>query len=95
MTRETPVLHRGVGEPTACRSCGRAIVFAVHGTTGKLHPFESDDAKGVWVIENGTARHVGTPEPQLELGASASDRAPRFTSHFATCPDAQQWRGRR
>jgi hypothetical protein len=93
MTDGAPVLHRGIGAPAKCRSCKAPIVFAYHPTSGKNHPFEEDPA-GVWVIENGTAKHVGKPEVQLELGAPAAATAQRFTSHFSTCPNAAEWRGR-
>jgi hypothetical protein len=87
------------GAQTTCRSCRAPIVFAVHGTTGRRHPFEAD-AAGVWVIENGIARHAGrpdTPPAQLDLLAPtppAGAPAPRWTSHFERCPHAGEWRRR-
>ncbi len=84
------VLTRGIGKPTNCRSCKKAIVFAFHEATKKNAPFEEDPA-GVWTIENGTAKHVGSADPaQLELGAPRP--ATRYTSHFSTCPQAPNWR---
>jgi len=92
-----PVLQRGIAA-ARCRSCQAPIVFAVHGTTGKPHPFQVDDA-GVWVIEAGTARHVGrlpAAPAQLDLltPAPAPSTVPRYTSHFERCPQAQDWRRR-
>lgn len=84
---ETPVLHRGVGPVTKCKSCKAPITLAEH-TTGKLQPFQTDD-EGHWVLENGKAVFVGTAGRQLELGAVP---AQRYTSHFAVCPQAKQWR---
>ena len=82
------VLHRGVGRPTRCRSCGKTIVFAESSATGKLAPFELDP-EGHYVLENGKARFVGKGSVQLELGAAP---VPHYTSHFASCKDAASWR---
>jgi hypothetical protein len=64
---------------STCRSCGVAIVWAVM-LTGKRAPFV-EDAKGEWSIVDGRAVRGGD-------GA-------RYTSHFANCPQASQWRGAR
>lgn len=72
---------------TACQSCGAPIVFA-RTTTGKPAPFEAD-RNGLWTIENGAARYLGTATTQLDLGA---EQVERFTSHFASCPQAKGWR---
>lgn len=74
-----------------CRSCNTEITFATT-ASGKWSPFERDDA-GLWVIEDGNARYVGEPpasRPQLELVAEPAP--PRYTSHFARCPAAKDWR---
>lgn len=73
--------------PGHCRSCGASIVFAST-TGGKVGPFQPDQ-RGEWAIAGGIATHAGG---QLELLATAV--APRYTSHFATCPQADQWRAR-
>lgn len=75
-----------------CRSCDTEIAFATT-ASGKWSPFERDDA-GLWVIEDGNARYVGAPareKPQLQL-VVAEPAAQRYTSHFAKCPEAKQWR---
>jgi len=90
MSDEPLVLHRGVGMPTRCRSCKKVIVFAVMPASGKSAPFE-EDVDGAWVLENGTARHVGTGGRQLELGAKPLTY---YTSHFAKCVDAAKWRAK-
>lgn len=86
---QPPVLHRGIGMPAACKSCGKRIVFAVMAVSGKKAPFE-EDPNGLYILENGAARHAGKVSTQLELGEVAPIR---YTSHFATCPDAPTWRG--
>jgi len=78
-------------KPANCQSCRAPITWA-RTANGKLSPFERDDA-GVWVIDHtGTARYVGggklRPLRVLELETPR----PRYTSHFATCPDATAWR---
>lgn len=88
---DAPVLHRGVGQPTTCRSCQTHIVFARSGSTGKFMPFEPDQT-GVWVLENGVARHVGRAPATPINGV---ETVPRWTSHFANCKDAQTWRKKR
>jgi hypothetical protein len=85
------VLHRGVGNPTTCKSCGAAIVFAYHFTTGRNAPFEKDDA-GHFILENGAAKHVGAPAAQLALGTVAEPEPQRYAPHFSRCPQASQWR---
>lgn len=89
---DAPALNRGVGTPTKCRSCKAPVVFAVMYTSGKSSPFEIDDA-GEWVLENGIAKHVGPVSKPLELGAAPGPQ--RYTSHFARCPQAKQWRAPR
>ncbi len=88
---EPLALQRGVGSPTKCKSCKRTIIFAITYSTGKKAPFEEDPA-GEWILENGTAKHIGPVSPQLELGAPQAPT--RYTSHFAACPEADSWRKR-
>lgn len=88
---DAPVLHRGVGRPTTCRSCQTHIVFARSKVTGKLMPFEPDEG-GEWALANGVAEHVGKAPAEPVEGV---ETVPRWTSHFARCPDAQSWRRKR
>lgn len=77
----------------ACKSCGAAIVFA-HTVVGKAAPYVRDDAAGEWEIDDkGVARHVGKQSAQLEAPLfGPTTPTPRYTSHFAQCPDAAGWR---
>lgn len=88
MSASDLVLNRGINK-SKCRSCKADVAWAFT-VAGKKSPFEPDPA-GLFIIENGTARHVGPPPAQLELGAEP-DKRPRFTSHFATCEQASEWR---
>lgn len=80
-------------QPTKCRSCKAEIYFA-HTKSGKDAPFERDP-NGLYAIRNGEAVYVGMPDEQpkqLELGVKPAEPEPRFTSHFATCRQAKEWR---
>ncbi len=87
-----PVLHRGIGAPTKCRSCGASIVFAIAYATGKKMPLQLDSV-GEWVIENGNAVHLGPVPVQSDMFAGPGPQ--RYTSHFAVCPQAEKWRAPR
>lgn len=90
MAEDQLVIHAGVGKST-CKSCRKPIVWA-YTTAGRKAPFEVDD-NGEWILENGTARHVGPRPAQIDLLATAQPQ--RYTSHFSSCPDAPAWRGRK
>lgn len=85
---EQLVVHAGIGK-ARCKSCKAEIVWA-YTTGGSKAPFVLDD-QGFYILENGTARHVGPRPAQLELGAAPGPQ--RYTNHFATCPQASKWRG--
>ena len=73
-----------------CRSCKTAIVFAAMAPSGKSAPFELD-AAGRWAIVDGVASYVG-PAPATPIEGVPTVQ--RYTSHFAKCPAAQDWRRR-
>jgi hypothetical protein len=65
-----------------CKSCGAEIIWAVT-TNGRRIPLDAEpevDAPGLFRIE------IGGPPP----GAFAVRKL--YTSHFATCPNADQHR---
>lgn len=93
MSEELPVLHRGVGAHTKCRSCKADIVFALVYSSGKNTPFQKDD-QGEWILENGIAKHAGPLAVQADLFAASADSVQRWTSHFSVCPQGDQWRKR-
>lgn len=67
---------------TKCRSCEAPVVWATS-TTGKATPMQVDPA-GAWIIVDGRARLK-----------KDGDEGPFYTSHFATCPQASSWRGKK
>lgn len=67
----------------SCNSCGATITWA-YTITGKAAPMERAD-DGTWIIDDeGITRQSKNPKDK-----------PRYRSHFASCPQAQQWRGAR
>jgi hypothetical protein len=64
---------------TTCRSCGAAIEFATVATTNRPMPFNPPI--------------VLMAALDLEIGTRRVDMT-ETTSHFATCPQAKQWRTR-
>ena len=48
-------------------------------------PFNAEpDQAGTFALDDTHARYVGPPD--------LFDRTPRHASHFATCPQADEWR---
>lgn len=70
-----------------CRGCGRPILWAVHAGSGKRAPFDPrPSAEGEFVLQeqpDGTLIAVHDPKG-----------SERYVSHFATCPKADEFRGR-
>jgi hypothetical protein len=65
----------------ACRSCGAPVEWAEL-TTGKLMPFDPPIVT------------VATLMPVIIGGRIVEEVAQATVSHFATCPDAKDWRRR-
>lgn len=71
-----------------CRSCEALIIWATSPTTGKSIPLDAEPTpNGNLVLVGGEARVYTEEDARL-----ARDR---HTSHFATCPDAGSWRGKK
>lgn len=85
-------LARGVTPLKKCKGCPAKITFA-YTTGGKKAPFHADP-KGLFVLENGNALPYHEPRAQLELGGAPPAQSERWTSHFATCPAAPEFRSR-
>ena len=74
---------------TECRSC-RAPIEWKKTLSGKSIPLDLEPVPdGNIVLTDGDVAETLGP---LELELLDPDRA-RYVSHFATCPDADQWRG--
>lgn len=81
-----------------CRSCGARIFFAAAATSGKRMPIDAEPAVGATIR---IATHEPAPMPMAYVVGSVidlfdpDDDGIRYTSHFATCPDADSWRSTR
>lgn len=84
----------------ACRGCGKPIFFA-YSERGHRCPMDvAPDPKGTYVLRDERGRRAGTGDEDVYM-VKASDeqrdgtldpKEPRYTSHFATCPDARRFR---
>jgi len=72
---------------SACRSCGAPVEWGVSVVSGKRMPLDAEpDPEGLFYLERGDVTTVGPMDPTLYPNRK------RYTSHFATCPDAEDWR---
>lgn len=74
-----------------CRSCGAPVLFAHHVHTGKPTPLQAVDA-GDALAARGTFTITELGGRLLYQAAGPGDGWPRYVSHFATCPQADEWR---
>lgn len=76
-----------------CRSCGAPIFWAKPVGGGSFMPIDADpvaEGGNIAIVDGAAQVFRGTLlEPPLPEGA------PRYVSHFATCPDAKEWRRKR
>lgn len=76
-----------------CRSCGAPIVWAVTEAHRRRMPVDAEPVDGGNVLlstDDPPLAQVHAPG-QASLFADAANR-PTYTSHFATCPQADQHR---
>ena len=83
-----------------CRSCGAPIWWA-HTTAGRLIPVDSEPTPGGNVVATGrqtihdtSGNPVTRPEVRVEEPGMFPDDRLRYVAHFATCPNADEWRKR-
>jgi hypothetical protein len=82
-----------------CRSCGAPIMWATT-VNGARMPLDDEPVPGgTFVLSDPTpgayaptALHYSPPDDPPLPGMP---EPPRFVSHYATCPDADQWRNPR
>lgn len=81
-----------------CRSCDAPIRWAQHSVTGRNMPIDAahnPDGNVVVVDWLNVGDPTKTPTPVVAVGKAALDKAIngyRYTSHFATCPNASKHR---
>lgn len=86
---------------TTCRSCGAEIWWA-HTTAGRLIPVDSEPVDDGNVVATGRQTQQSTvsnaivtrPEVKVEEPGLFPDDRLRYVAHFATCPNADEWRKR-
>lgn len=72
---------------SACRSCGDPVVWAEF-ASGKKSPFDIEpSAAGDWALNE-----AYDPPKATKLHRAAGSTEEGYTSHFATCPDADSHR---
>lgn len=77
--------------PATCRSCGAAILWATS-PTGKRIPLDANPhPDGTVQLDAAVARVL--KDAELHYARSVAVGPTLYLSHFATCPDAKQWRG--
>lgn len=76
-----------------CRSCGAPVTWAIVGHGGKYMPLDTEPTPDGIVKKVGELDN-GLPVVEVDDGPSLLDDGTerRFTTHFATCPDADGWR---
>lgn len=66
-----------------CKSCGARVIWA-RTKNGKPTPLNADPVPdGTMYVRDGVARHVDLLTPK---------DTPWYMPHFATCPQADEWR---
>lgn len=81
-----PDLDKGERKIAMC-DCGRQIIFA-RTEGGKVAPYDATPD------ERGRNYFRGEVVHAMKKGEDPPAGAPRFTSHWATCPNAKAWRER-
>lgn len=67
-----------------CKSCGASILWVTTKVSGRRMPLNAEpDPQGQMVLRAGEASYLPLDQPWA--GA-------RYTSHHATCPQADSWR---
>lgn len=83
-----------------CDSCGAEIFFAINTTTSRRMPIDAQPNPNGNVTIDGDPRSVTDRLDlaatvlagfDLELARTAGDEL--YMPHFATCPDADEWKG--
>jgi len=80
----------------ACRSCGAPIVWAVTGEKRRRIPLDAVPVAdgNVELLDMAHPRSVGDAPYTVTWGSSHTwpPDVRRYRSHFATCPQAGEWR---
>ena len=75
-----------------CRSCGAAIRWATTVNGKRIPLYEQPVPDGNLVLSDPTPGSYAPTALHVDPDALLLDDPPRFVSHFATCPHADQHR---
>jgi hypothetical protein len=83
------------GTPSTCRSCGAAVVWATMIPSGKANPLDATPTPGgntfAWVVgDKLEAENAARKTERVQRAIERNQN--RYTSHFATCPNAKEHR---
>ena len=86
------------GAISSCRSCGAQVVFRLNPNTGKSPPYDypataCECVTRVFTRGDDQGNVVNTVDAAPDCTKCAGLGAV-WISHFATCPDAQKWKGK-
>jgi hypothetical protein len=77
-----------------CRTCDAPIFWCTFVATGTRAPIDYDPVPDGNIVIVGTAFGGPTIDVVREEAALFGDDRPHYTNHFATCPQADEWRRR-
>lgn len=77
---------------TTCRSCRATIVWTMS-SAGRKMPVDAEPVDGGNVIARGD-HDQGLPVVVVTRNGDPPPSGPTYTSHFATCAQADKWRRR-
>lgn len=82
-----------VGVRTKCRSCGKPI-FWLETTKGRMMPIDAKAEQRVVAVQ-ASDHLVLAGKQDLDVGDARARVIATYTAHFASCPNAGEWRNRR
>ena len=77
-----------------CKSCKAAIEWAITEANGKRIPVDKMPVRDGNLVKTGATIGGLKEVHALMLGEEVPRGTPRYTAHFATCPNAKQHRQR-
>lgn len=78
---------------STCRSCDAEVIWARSSSTGHLMPVDAQPVDGGNVLlSTGPGVRIATVVGKKAQPNLFGDDGPRYTSHFATCPNADTHR---
>lgn len=73
-------------QATRCRSCGAPVLWRAHETTNRLAPIDAAPT------ERGNLVLLELDRYGYATAVALVEGVPRYVSHYATCPQREDWR---